>query len=434
MRHKENTLILFLTLFLSVLLFPNQAYAKSLNLQILQENFESYHVTINIEKRDEETEATLDGAEFGIFNRDSFESDSGDVILKKGSKISVITSLDGVATFSDSLPFGKYYIRELEAPDGYYLNDDILNLTVSYENMYGNYTFYDKKIPETEKEKKENQTTVSTNGNVDVNGSVPLLSIGGGLIPYQLNTILNSTGYTLNNYSLSITFPKDSYLQSINTGVYNSSVPFNVYYKEKGTSDWMLWQGNVASTTSTALDSFTLSTVSGRPVYIESVLIDYGNVPHGFNCTTPVSYNVKSPDNSVINTTYVNTATLSGWNNNKLYSDSVTLQSRASTNGSISGNIPSGIMTPKTGDNSMIILYISIILFCFIAILFIIRDLRKKNVLQNKKIKRCSFVSHSPITTETTMDVSLNLPLSKPKMNFDVPLFPEKLEVSEDET
>lgn len=45
------------------------------------------------------------------------------------------TGEDGKATFSFDLPFGKYYVKELEAPAGYVSSEQVLDVDFSYQGQ-----------------------------------------------------------------------------------------------------------------------------------------------------------------------------------------------------------------------------------------------------------------------------------------------------------
>jgi len=65
----------------------------------------------------------------------------------------VVTDSNGSAIFQSDLPCGKYYIRELEAPAGYLLDDTIHPIDASYTGQDGDaslhfsYTFTNDPIP-----------------------------------------------------------------------------------------------------------------------------------------------------------------------------------------------------------------------------------------------------------------------------------------------
>lgn len=73
---------------------------------------------IKILKTDTDTKDTLSGAKFGLYD------ENGTLIQEK------VTDEQGIAEFS-GMTFGKYSIKELEAPEGYKLSDRVITLIVN---------------------------------------------------------------------------------------------------------------------------------------------------------------------------------------------------------------------------------------------------------------------------------------------------------------
>ena len=44
------------------------------------------------------------------------------------------TDESGKVTFESELPMGNYYVKELKAPKGYKLSDEVINITAKYDN------------------------------------------------------------------------------------------------------------------------------------------------------------------------------------------------------------------------------------------------------------------------------------------------------------
>lgn len=72
-------------------------------------------------------ETKLEGAKFGLYNENE--------ILVKDKKLKAntlieesISDKDGKVTFNSDLPLGKYYLKELEAPKGYLLNEEKIEI------------------------------------------------------------------------------------------------------------------------------------------------------------------------------------------------------------------------------------------------------------------------------------------------------------------
>lgn len=93
---------------------------------------ERQKVEISVEKQDAENGSTIAGAEFGLYAKEDIKA-GGKVIVKADEQLcTAVTGEDGTAIFEQNLPFGSYYIKELQAPDGFVSSDEIIEVTVSY--------------------------------------------------------------------------------------------------------------------------------------------------------------------------------------------------------------------------------------------------------------------------------------------------------------
>ena len=110
-------------------------------------------VAIQVEKQDAENGATIEGAVFGIYNKEDIKAD-GKVIVKADTLLQEMTSdKDGLATCTLDLPLGQYYVKELKAPAGFVSSDEVLNLDASYQGQ-------DVKTVKLKTVKKNQPTTV----------------------------------------------------------------------------------------------------------------------------------------------------------------------------------------------------------------------------------------------------------------------------------
>lgn len=84
----------------------------------LVQQYNKNETQIIIEKQDEITQEQLEGAKFEV--------------LDENKKViqTLITNEDGIIKIKDILP-GKYYIREIEAPEGYEINDELIQIEVN---------------------------------------------------------------------------------------------------------------------------------------------------------------------------------------------------------------------------------------------------------------------------------------------------------------
>ena len=96
--------------------------------EVLLKN-ERQKAKISVVKRDAETKKEIKGAVFGLYAKEDIQV--GNQILVKADTLigKAETGEDGKATFSFDLPFGKYYVKELEAPEGYVSSEQVLDVS-----------------------------------------------------------------------------------------------------------------------------------------------------------------------------------------------------------------------------------------------------------------------------------------------------------------
>lgn len=111
-------------------------------------------VKVNVAKKDVDTGESLQGAVIGLYTAEAIRNHAGNVIVQADTLLeSVETDADGKAVFECDLPFGKYCVKELTAPDGYYRNDEAQYFTFQYEGddtecVEIHFEISDKKMPE----------------------------------------------------------------------------------------------------------------------------------------------------------------------------------------------------------------------------------------------------------------------------------------------
>ena len=73
---------------------------------------------------------------FGIYNSKDIKSADGKLLVKADTLLQKMTSdEEGQAVCTLDLPLGSYYVKELEAPDGYVSSDEVLTFDASYQGQ-----------------------------------------------------------------------------------------------------------------------------------------------------------------------------------------------------------------------------------------------------------------------------------------------------------
>lgn len=91
-------------------------------------------VKVTVLKKEKDTERVLAGGIFGLFTREDIKNARGDVLLEADTLIELkTTDENGQITFMADLPVdGKYYVKELYAPDGFVTTNEEQDFTFEY--------------------------------------------------------------------------------------------------------------------------------------------------------------------------------------------------------------------------------------------------------------------------------------------------------------
>ena len=92
-------------------------------------------VSVHVLKKEKDSERVLEGGIFGLYTREDILSASGKVLLEKDEIIELkATDAEGRITFTADLPVGgKYYVKELYAPDGFVTDNAEQDFTFEYQ-------------------------------------------------------------------------------------------------------------------------------------------------------------------------------------------------------------------------------------------------------------------------------------------------------------
>lgn len=123
------------------------ATAEFTEQQVLKFHNEREKAQVKVIKLDEKTGAALAGAVFNLYTQDDIYNADGDRLFRAGDLLatSAPTGEDGTVVFDCDLPMqdarygetdkqnsGRYIIRELRAPTGYFLNEESMEFIFTY--------------------------------------------------------------------------------------------------------------------------------------------------------------------------------------------------------------------------------------------------------------------------------------------------------------
>ena len=92
-------------------------------------------IELSVVKKDAENEKEISGAEFGLYAKEDIKA--GNKILVKADELltKAVTGENGKVIFSQDLPFGSYYIKELDAPEGFVSSDEQIEVIAAYQGQ-----------------------------------------------------------------------------------------------------------------------------------------------------------------------------------------------------------------------------------------------------------------------------------------------------------
>jgi uncharacterized surface anchored protein len=160
------------------------------------------HAKVYVVKIDDTTKQGLEGAYFGLYTSKDLKNANGTVIAAADSLICVVkTDAAGKGTFTNAagedidIPYGSYYVKEIQTRDGYVLTDEVYEFTfgfdseTTYEKTF-THTFTDTRMSATISIQKYDEKT----GEAVAEGDGSLSGAVYGL--YAREDIVHPDGYT----------------------------------------------------------------------------------------------------------------------------------------------------------------------------------------------------------------------------------------------
>lgn len=91
---------------------------------------------LSVIKTDGVTECPVEGATYGVYAGQDFVNVHGDVKVVSGSLIgTAVTNASGTAVFTNDLPLGSYYVKEIESLEGYVLDENSYDVNFVYKDQ-----------------------------------------------------------------------------------------------------------------------------------------------------------------------------------------------------------------------------------------------------------------------------------------------------------
>ena len=223
--------------------------------EITDVNFENEKIKGNVEitKIDKKTNERLKGATFGIYDEDNNEVDR------------IVTDNQGKG-ISKLLPYGKYFVKEIDTGSKYYLlNTEKYEFEISKNKQIISLTIENEPVDITvEVEKK---------GTIEIRP--------GEKVNYTFSNIMNKSNVQLDDFQWIDYIPTEYIrLQKMSTGTWTQDIKYNVYYKTNKSDEYILYEKDLSSKKNYELD-FSLIELS-EDEYIVETMFDFGKVDLGF--------------------------------------------------------------------------------------------------------------------------------------------------------
>lgn len=244
------------------------------SIQFENEKIKGY---VEITKVDSKTKENLEGATFGIYDENNNEI--GQLTTDKNGKAK-----------SELIPYGKYYIKELDTGSIYYLiNENTYDFEITENHVI---------VPVTiENDGVEIEVTVDKEGTREIKP--------GEKVNYEFSNVGNASNVYLDNFKWYDYIPTDYIrLEKMTTGTWNQDLVYDVYYQTNKSDKYVLFKEGLKTSKDYSLD-FTKIKFSNDEYIIET-MFDFGKVDVSFKEDTKPTMECKSFDTLKENDVFTN--------------------------------------------------------------------------------------------------------------------------------
>lgn len=196
-----------------------------------------------------------------------------------GRIVDTITSDSRGIAASNPLPLGRYFVREIKAPQFYQLNTQKVEVKLKVEGDVVRIEMYN--------DAASIKTSIKKTGNYTVDA--------GDNMRYDITNVANQSNVPLDNFFWHDRIPTDAVrVGTITTGTYNARVWYKITYKTNK-NGYRVLADNLLSTNrySFKVDSGSLKLAIGE--YVTDIRYEFGTVPAGFKMTEKATVYVYVP-------------------------------------------------------------------------------------------------------------------------------------------
>ena len=91
---------------------------------------------LSVTKKDAVNACPVEGALYGLFTKENIINVNGDILVEAGKAVDYAeTNENGIAKFEADVPLGLYYVKEIESPEGYIINDAVYDVDFSSQGQ-----------------------------------------------------------------------------------------------------------------------------------------------------------------------------------------------------------------------------------------------------------------------------------------------------------